>query len=201
MSHCRCFCALGGVGWVLVWRCCDGAATELGLQSYRKLVATPKYGRALRTLDGIRVISMLWLIMGQTLLIQMPLLDSSRFILAQLRARPSFQVVLNASLATDTFLLVSGMLAMYKMLQRFSRRSTPRGVVNVTFSIIAVMLKRVRRSRHHFWAHFSWGFQLHAAPSHTPPSHTPPSHTPRSHAPPSHTPRDALYLMPVRIRS
>lgn len=119
--------------------------TFSALQSYRKLVAAPQYGRALRTLDGIRVVSMLWLIMGQTLLIQIPLLDSSRFILAQLRATTSFQLVLNASLATDTFLLVSGMVAMYKMLQRFSRRSTPRGFVNVTFSIIGVMLKRVSR--------------------------------------------------------
>eukprot|EP00040_Diaphanoeca_grandis_P016871 m.87516 g.87516 ORF g.87516 m.87516 type:complete len:897 (-) comp26081_c0_seq2:85-2775(-) len=108
------------------------------IRSWRRLTANPRYGRSLRALDGIRVLSMLWIIAGQTLLIQMPYFrDNSRYIMSSLPSQPLFQILLNASLATDSFLLVSGLLAMYKILGQFSRRWAPRRWSAVVLVIMA----------------------------------------------------------------
>jgi len=115
------------------------------IRSWRRLMASPRYGRSMQSLDGIRVLSMLWIIAGQTLNIQMPYFrQNSRYVMSTLPSQPSFQLILNASLATDSFLLVSGLLAMYKILGQFSRRWAPRRWSAVMF-VISSYFKRMGR--------------------------------------------------------
>ena len=114
-------------------------------RSWATLTGAPSYCRQLRVLDGLKVISLCWVMAGQTLLIAGRELQNPIYAVRDIQEDPQFQLVLNASLATDTFLLISGFLSTHIVLHRFATRGhAPRGK-GAFFLVSSIFVRRVLR--------------------------------------------------------
>eukprot|EP00051_Salpingoeca_urceolata_P013749 m.174062 g.174062 ORF g.174062 m.174062 type:complete len:727 (+) comp17884_c1_seq3:1660-3840(+) len=96
------------------------------------LSTPPRVVHGLLMLDGIRVISMMWIVLGHTSLFltgNAVMSDQSRQrLLHTTQTSPTFQFVYNSVLGVDTFFFLSGFLAMHLMLNFFDKKGySPRG--------------------------------------------------------------------------
>jgi peptidoglycan/LPS O-acetylase OafA/YrhL len=87
-------------------------------------------------LNGIRALSMLWIILAQSYRYAGPLFKNPAYI-EQVVERFSFQVVISATLATDSFLVVSGFLSALSILRLLERRGR--------LAIVSVYMRRLMR--------------------------------------------------------
>lgn len=85
----------------------------------RKLLSTKTGAGNLGCLNGIRVMSTFWVVMGHSLLnfISGP----NRFLVLEDSVKWSFQTLENATISVDTFFLISGFLVAYLLLKELDR--------------------------------------------------------------------------------
>lgn len=74
------------------------------------ILSTKQYPHAITSLNGIRVISMFWVILGHTLLWTVHFSNNSLYVLKYEVPKFTFQANISAPFAVDTFFLLSGVL-------------------------------------------------------------------------------------------
>ncbi|KAK3084177.1 hypothetical protein FSP39_009594, partial [Pinctada imbricata] len=87
------------------------------IRNTKSLVKTKTASGHLSVLDGMRVLSMWWVILGHTYVFIVDVLADVTKV-EYIRRRFSFQVVNNATLAVDTFFFISGLLVAYLTLNK-----------------------------------------------------------------------------------
>lgn len=97
-----------------------------------------------QALNGLRVLSSLWAIMGHTFLLAFgPLLKNRAYVERFVTRRFSFQIVLSATYASDTFLLLSAFLGAESLLRQMrggARAGTPARWLPVSYAYRALRL-------------------------------------------------------------
>lgn len=87
-----------------------------------KLLSTGQSQGSLACLNGIRFLSISWVVLGHVYYLNTSLTADLALFLSQTVASRSFQVILNAQFSVDTFFLLSGLLATYLFLREVSRK-------------------------------------------------------------------------------
>lgn len=104
-----------------------------------------RYAATLRVFDGLKVMSMVWILSGQTVLLMLPAIQNKApLYLMSGPDHPFVSLIFNASLGTDTLLFVGGFLAMYKTLMLFSRRAAPKGWRAVKLVLSSILRRYLR---------------------------------------------------------
>lgn len=118
-------------------------------RSLMALFAAPEYSVELRVFDGLKVLSILWIMSGQTMSLLWPLITNkaSIYVMGGWK-QPWVQLILQSSLGTDTFLFISGFLAMHRTLEVFSRRVAPKGFLSSTLFVFRLIIRRSAHLRH-----------------------------------------------------
>jgi hypothetical protein len=117
-QHCGCetdrdhFKRAASIGQL--FRCFSAKRSWELLTSQRK-----ECSRGLRVFDGIRVLSILWVITGQTWSIQARLYPNTLFMIDAVE-QSSWHVIIMGTLAPDTFLFMGGFLASYRVLHVYA---------------------------------------------------------------------------------
>lgn len=83
----------------------------------RKLLSTSTSSGNLTAINGMRVISMWWVILGHTFVFNIGLLDNV-LDFVELLKRFSFQGIMNATYSVDTFFFMSGLLVAYTVMKK-----------------------------------------------------------------------------------
>ncbi|XP_033640909.1 O-acyltransferase like protein-like [Asterias rubens] len=86
-----------------------------------KILSTKEPAGSLGALNGIRVISMFWIILGHTLQFQLSYIENPRYPLMEVVPTFMFSIVLNATLSVDTFFMLSGLLLTYHTLKHLKK--------------------------------------------------------------------------------
>ncbi|KAI6653504.1 Nose resistant to fluoxetine protein 6-like [Oopsacas minuta] len=89
----------------------------------KKVFDTNQPPNAIRCLNGIRTISMFWVILGHVYLFTLSSETNTMDIITDIALRFSFQPVLNGYFSVDTFFVLSGLLVMYLSLRELNRSS------------------------------------------------------------------------------
>ena len=116
------------------------------------ILATGQPEGAITCLNGIRVIGMFWIILGHSLIfgIKTQVGDNPVYAMRHTYTRFTFQVISNAFLAVDNFLLLSGMLITYLVLREMDRR---KGKIPLVFFYLH---RYVRISPLYYFLLFLW---------------------------------------------
>ena len=85
------------------------------------ILSTKQYPHAITSLNGIRVISMFWVILGHTLLWTLHFSNNSLYVLKYEVPKFTFQANISAPFAVDTFFLLSGVLVAYLTLRKMAK--------------------------------------------------------------------------------
>ena len=85
------------------------------------ILSTKQQNYAITSLNGIRVISMFWIIMGHSLLWMLHFSNNSLYYVKHVVPTFSFQVNIGAPFAVDSFFLLSGMLVAYITLRKMDK--------------------------------------------------------------------------------
>jgi hypothetical protein len=101
-------------------------------------------------LNGIRGISLLWIILGHSFMFQLTLADNIVHILDNLYHSYAMQFILGAMFAVDTFFFISGFLAVFVFINTFKNQSK---LVDEIGGIVVVVLD-VFHIRHLFLYYF-----------------------------------------------
>lgn len=113
--------------------------------SWQLFVGPPRVGRGLQALNGIRVLSLMWLVLGHTLSLALEAEDNVLYIVRNVEPRLTHQFVTNFGFAVDAMLFVSGFLAAHSLLQRFARAGKcPTGLAAV-WMIVRLYARRYLR--------------------------------------------------------
>jgi len=91
------------------------------------LHVAPTGSSNLKVLTGIRFFSIGWIIIGHYLVIMMSTVENTE-IIDQSARKFSFQIVMGAELAVDSFFLLSGLLVCYMIMKQFDKCGGPRGM-------------------------------------------------------------------------
>ncbi|XP_060080532.1 uncharacterized protein LOC132559918 [Ylistrum balloti] len=96
------------------------------LQNIRQLMSYRRLSNAIHCIHGIRTLSILWIMLGNTYIYNiLPVTDSTLAVdmldALDIMKRFTFQAVMGAHYGIDTFLLISGCLATYSVLSKFER--------------------------------------------------------------------------------
>ncbi|XP_052221340.1 nose resistant to fluoxetine protein 6-like isoform X1 [Dreissena polymorpha] len=83
------------------------------LSNARKILNTNQPSQTLTSVNGIRFISMTWVVLGHTYVFGLDVLGNLATILPEYVKRFTFQAILNATFAVDTFFVLSGLLVAY----------------------------------------------------------------------------------------
>ena len=109
----------------------------------QKVFDTYQPPTAIRCLNGIRTMSMFWVILCHAYLFALPSFTNVNAVLTEVGPRFSFQPVANGYFSVDSFFVLSGFLVMYLSLRELSRtRKTTRGYI---FFLIKFYIHRVLR--------------------------------------------------------
>lgn len=88
----------------------------------KKLVNTPTASGPLTCINGLRVISMCWVIQGHTYGFSELILKDPVYAVTSLSKRFSFQAILNGTYSVDTFFFLSGLLVAYVAMKEISEK-------------------------------------------------------------------------------
>ncbi|XP_052782094.1 nose resistant to fluoxetine protein 6-like [Mya arenaria] len=92
------------------------------ISNTKKLMNTSTANGPLACLNGLRVVSMFWVIQGHTYAFASSFLQDPLYALKILASRFSFQPILNGTYSVDTFFFLSGLLVCYLALREFSEK-------------------------------------------------------------------------------
>ncbi|XP_070534771.1 nose resistant to fluoxetine protein 6-like [Ptychodera flava] len=98
------------------------------LNAGRKILSPPKGSRSIGCLNGIRVLSMFWLILYHTWLFlgsSWSYLDNPRYVTEEVRRRLATQALVAGDLGVEAFLVLSGLLVTYLTLRQIDRNGGP----------------------------------------------------------------------------
>ena len=109
----------------------------------QKVFDTHQPPGAIRCLNGIRAISMFWVILGHIYLISLSALTNMQFMYTDVATRFSFQPVLNGYFSVDSFFLLSGFLVMYLSLRELGR--TKKRARNYALFLVKFYIHRILR--------------------------------------------------------
>ena len=94
----------------------------------RKVFDTYQPPNAIRCLNGIRTLSMFWVILGHCYLFGLFEMTNTLYLFQEVALRFSFQPVLNGYFSVDSFFVLSGILVMYLSLRELCRtKKTAKG--------------------------------------------------------------------------
>ena len=110
----------------------------------QKVFDTYQPPAAIRCLNGIRTLSMFWVILGHSYLFALPTFTNLMSIFTDVAPRFSFQPVSNGYYSVDSFFVLSGLLVMYLSLRELSRtRKTSRGYILFLIKFYAHRVLRI----------------------------------------------------------
>ncbi|XP_060604940.1 nose resistant to fluoxetine protein 6-like isoform X2 [Ruditapes philippinarum] len=89
-----------------------------------KILNTNQPAATLTSVNGIRFISMTWVILGHTYYFGLGQVENTATLLPNLFSRFTFQAISNATVAVDTFFVLSGLLVSYLSLREMERRGS-----------------------------------------------------------------------------
>ncbi|KAL5017394.1 hypothetical protein ScPMuIL_006983 [Solemya velum] len=92
------------------------------INNLRKMMSIPSQKSELSALNGIRVISTIWVIQGHMYQLIQQFTDNS-LPYQEIRKRFDFQAVLNGTYSVDSFLLLSGLLVTYVCLKKLKQKN------------------------------------------------------------------------------
>ena len=122
------------------------------------IFSTCQPSSAITSINGIRVISMFWVILGHTYVFLLGYNDykNPAYIISTLAARFSAQVVLNGYFSVDSFFFLSGVLVSYLTFREMARR-------NGQFPFVTYYLHRILRltPTYMFVLFFYWFLTIH----------------------------------------
>lgn len=87
----------------------------------KKILQVNQSSGTLTALNGIRFLSISWVVLGHTFGVMYPVLSNGYAILPDLYQRWSFQAVANAFVAVDSFFALSGLLLAYLTLKEMKK--------------------------------------------------------------------------------
>ena len=93
-------------------------------QNVVKLLDTSRPPAVIKSIDGVRAISMTWVIWGHTYFYSVNQMDNQIKVLDAFVA-PWYQHIGNAVLAVDTFFVLSGFLTAFILIKKFQKNSSP----------------------------------------------------------------------------
>ena len=93
-------------------------------QNVVKLLDTSRPPAVIKSIDGVRAISMTWVIWGHTYFYSVNQMDNQIKVLDAFIA-PFYQHIGNAVLAVDTFFVLSGFLTAFILIKKFQKNSSP----------------------------------------------------------------------------
>ena len=124
------------------------------------ILATKQSPSAITSINGIRVMSMFWVIICHTHFWVLVLegIDNSRYVLSDVAPRFTFQVITNGFFSVDSFFFLSGVLATYLTLREMARRKG-------SFPILMYYIHRYLRLTPTlvFVMFFAWFLTVHLA--------------------------------------
>lgn len=98
---------------------------------------------AIKCLNGIRSISMFWVILGHGFLFSLSVVKNPLTLLGSVASRFSTQPIVNAYFAVDTFFVLSGFLVMYLSLRELSRTKTK--LSSISWFLLKFYVHRILR--------------------------------------------------------
>ena len=109
----------------------------------KKVFDTNQPPSAILCINGIRTLSLFWVIMGHAYIIGYKIFPNTPFILEKIAPNFSFQVVLNGHFSVDSFFVLSGLLVMYLSLRQLDR--TERTKLGYLLFFIKLYVHRILR--------------------------------------------------------
>ncbi|XP_052787971.1 nose resistant to fluoxetine protein 6-like [Mya arenaria] len=88
----------------------------------QKILSTSQPAKTLTSINGIRFITMLWVVLGHTYGVGTGIIDNAATFLPVVFKRFTYQVIVNATFAVDTFFVLSGLLVAYLTLREMKKR-------------------------------------------------------------------------------
>ncbi|XP_052790477.1 nose resistant to fluoxetine protein 6-like [Mya arenaria] len=92
----------------------------------QRILSTMQPAKTLTSINGIRFISMTWVVLGHTYVVGLGMIDNGATFLPLVFKRFSYQVIVNATFAVDTFFVLSGLLVAYLTLGEMKKRGGAR---------------------------------------------------------------------------
>ncbi|XP_011450645.3 nose resistant to fluoxetine protein 6 [Magallana gigas] len=89
----------------------------------KKILSTRKTSETLTALNGIRFLSISWVVLGHTFAFVLSNISNSGPFLKEMLGRRSFQAIANALVAVDSFFALSGFLLAYLTLKEMDKRN------------------------------------------------------------------------------
>ncbi|XP_072178868.1 nose resistant to fluoxetine protein 6-like [Diadema setosum] len=107
----------------LGWAILDGTMMSFSaVTNGRKLLSAKKAAGNMAVLNGLRVISMFWIILGHTCQFNIPYIDNDAQAI-ELTSNFGFLGVVNASFSVDTFFVMSGFLVTFFTLRQIAKKN------------------------------------------------------------------------------
>ncbi|XP_071492150.1 nose resistant to fluoxetine protein 6-like [Diadema antillarum] len=107
----------------LGWAVLDGTMMSFSaVTNGRKLLSAKKAAGNMAVLNGLRVISMFWIILGHTCQFNIPYIDNDAQAI-ELTSNFGFLGVANASFSVDTFFVMSGFLVTFFTLRQIAKKN------------------------------------------------------------------------------
>ncbi|KJE89704.1 hypothetical protein CAOG_01136 [Capsaspora owczarzaki ATCC 30864] len=94
------------------------------LQNVPRMFATNTKDESLLSLNGIRVISMCWVVLGHTYLWALDSGIQNPYAVYYMSIRPTFQIIANGFFTVDSFFFLSGFLVCYVVLVMLAKRNS-----------------------------------------------------------------------------
>ena len=103
-------------------KCLDFVVAFSLFKTVPTILSTKQHSSAITSLNGIRVISMFWVILGHTHLWAFLISDNPLHAMTNVVSRFTYQAVNGGLFAVDSFFVLSGMLVTYLTLRQMARR-------------------------------------------------------------------------------
>lgn len=141
-------------------KCLDFVVAFSLFKTVPTILSTRQNSSAITSLNGIRVISMFWVILGHTHLWSFLISDNPLYAVNNMVSRFTYQAVNGGLFAVDSFFVLSGMLVTYLTLRQMARRKG-----RFRFPILQYYIHRILRitPAYAFTLFFFWFLTVYLA--------------------------------------